>query len=384
MASNSKAPVTVYGDYGRDKDGKRIRKKFTGADEVEARLKKAEYERERAIGLHRQSDRITVREWIEVWQSAYKSSLHGTNKVSYDTYIARLNDEIGWMKMRDVCQINLYRALLGMEGMSKSSLTKYRMVIQQIFKKARQNKIIPDDPSEDLELPDNTSGEHRALEKWEIDLILSNWQTHHSGLWMMLMLLAGLRRGEMIALDWKNVDLESRTIAVCQAAEIVSNQVTVKDTTKTEAGMRVVPICDPLYDALNTVPEAARKGPVCVNAHGERLTQSSFANGMKTFNAAMERIVNGERPIQQGKRTDIKQPAEAPRQLFCIRAHDLRHTFCTLLFESGVDVKSAAYYMGHSDIRVTMEVYTHLTNEKKIQSGQTIAGYLNNLVKKTE
>ena len=368
--------VVVYGDYGRDKNGKRIRKKFTGSDELEARLKKAEYEREHAFGIQRYSDRLTVREWAEIWQSAYKASLKGTNKVSYDIYIKRLCDEIGAMKMRDVRHIHLYRSLMGMEDMSKSSLTKYRMVIQQIFKKARQNKVISDDPSEELELPTGTSGSHRALEKWEIDLILANWQAHYSGLWMMLMLLAGLRRGEMIALDWENVDMKNRMISVCQAAEIVRNVAVVKDTTKTEAGVRLVPICDPLFAALDSIPKDKRKGPVCTGAKGARLTQSSFSNGMHTFNAAMERILNEEKPIQTGRRTDIRPIDAGSRKPFCIRAHDLRHTFCTLLFESGVDVKSAAYFMGHSDVRVTMEVYTHLTKEKKIQSGEMIAGYL--------
>ena len=378
--TDNKTQVVIYGDYGRDKDGRRIRKKFSGADEVEARLKKAEYERERAIGLHRYSDRMTVREWIEIWQSAYKSSLRGTNKVSYDTYISRLIDEIGWMKMRDVRQINLYRALLGMEGMSRSSLTKYRMVIQQIFRKARQNKVIQDDPSEELELPSATSGTHRALEHWEIDLILKNWQAVGSGLWMMLMLLAGLRRGEMIALDWSHVDMENRQIGVCQAAEIVSNAAVIKDTTKTEAGERVIPICDPLFAALNTVPQGRRHGPVCTNAHGGMLSQSSFAHGMKMFNAAMERILNDERPIQTGRRTDLFPIEMGARKPFCVRAHDLRHTFCTLLYSAGVDVKSAAYYMGHSDIRVTMEIYTHLTKERQIQSGEMIVDYLDRFI----
>lgn len=374
--ANKGGQVVIYGDYGRDKDGRRIRKKFTGATEVEARILKAEYERERAIGMHRFSERITVREWVEAWQSAYKTSLRGTNQVSYRVYVDRLLDAIGPMKMRDVRHLHLHRALMDMEGMSRSSQTKYRMVIQQIFSKARQNRVIRDDPSEGLELPEGTSGTHRALEPWETDLILAHWQAHRAGLWALLMLLAGLRRSEMIALDWESVDLERRLIHVHQAAELVGNQPVIRDTTKTEAGTRFVPICAPLLSALETVHLRRRHGPVCLSSKGERLTQSAFGRGMDGFNLAMERILNGEPTDQQGRRSDLLTGEDAARRRFSVRAHDLRHTFCTMLYDSGVDVKSAAYFMGHSDIRVTMEIYTHLTEERRAKSGELIVSYL--------
>ncbi len=385
----SEKPVTVYGDYGRDAEGKRIRKKFTGADEVEARLKKLEYEKERALGLHRFSDRMTVRQWTEIWMNAYRSEIKGTNKVSYDTYVKKLNSEIGSMKIKDVRNIHLYRCLLAMKGMSKSSLTKYRMVIQQIFRKARQNKVIPDDPSEELELPSGTSGTHRALEKWEIDMIFEHWSIHYTGLWAMIMMLAGLRRGELVALDWDSVDMKARTITVRRAAEIVRNQAVIKEVTKTEAGMRTIPMCEPLYKALDSIPKAQRKGPVCKSKSGQQLTQSSFTCGMGMFNSIMERILNGEPPIQQGRRKDCekkeeKAQEEAKRARFSVRAHDLRFTYATALYDAGVDVKSAMYYLGHADIRMTMNLYTQLSKERENLARAQMITFLDNWLNPTE
>lgn len=373
--------IVIYGDYGRDAEGKRIRKKFTGVDEVEARMKKLEYEKERAIGLHRYGDRLTVYQWTDIWKNAYCNEIKGTNKVSYDNYVRRLNAEIGGMKIKDVRNIHLHRCLSKMGGMSKSSITKYRMVIQQIFSKARQNKVIPDDPSEGLEMPSYTVGKHRALERWEVELIFENWNVYDSGLWIMIMMLSGLRRGELVALEWDCVDMERRTLTVRRAAEIVRNQSVIKDITKTEAGMRTLPICDLLYSALSTVPEAQRSGPVCTSKGGKRLTQSSFSWGMDAFNAAMERILNGEPPIQKGRRTDREHDLDSTaRKKFSIRAHDLRYTFATALYDANTDIKSAMYFMGHSDIRMTMNLYTQLSDERQKASRAQAITFLDNWI----
>lgn len=358
MSTTKKA--IVYGDYGYDRSGKRIRKKFTGATREEALVRKAEYERERAIGLHTYSDRMTVSEWIEIWEQNYLDKIHGQNAVSYRIYIQRLIDEIGSMRIRDVRNIHLRRCMRSVAGMSRSSITKYRMVIRQVFSRARQNKVIADDPSEYTEMPEGTRGKHRALESWEIDHVLANWRASRAGLWMMIMMLAGLRRGEMIALDWDAVDMENRTITVRRSAEIISNAAIVKPVTKTEAGMRAVPICTPLYDALNTIPEQKRSGPVCVDTRGNRLSGSSFANGMASFNKVMEQLLNGEAPDP-----NAREPGKTQRKPFNIRAHDLRYTFATLIYESGVDVKTAMFYLGHADVRMTMNLYTQFSTEKR-------------------
>lgn len=412
MATNKQTektgPVIVYGSYGRDKNGKRIRKKFTGATEGEALVKRAAYEQERALGIPDFSERITVAEWVEMWKTTYKSGLRGTNKQTYDSAIARMLQDVGPMRMATVRNIHLQNSLMKMAGMSESAAIKYRMVLQQIFKKARQNKIIRDDPAEELELPDASNGEgHRALVRWETELITENWMEHRTGVWMMIMLYAGLRRSEMIALNWDSVDLEARTINVHRAAEIVSNQSVIKELTKTEAGKRVVPICDPLYEALSSIPKKKRTGQVCLSAHGKQISQSAFDRGVDGFNVAMERILNGEPVKQQGRRRDVEKrkqeqesarmtledrrtleerlaTKEKQRKRFSIKAHDLRYTFATALYDAGVDVKSAQYYLGHSDVRTTMNVYTQLSDERKKLSRAQLVTFLDNWLKKDE
>ena len=90
----------------------------------------------------------------------------------------------------------------------------------------------------------------------------------------------------------------------------------------------------------------------------------------------LERILNGEPPTQRGRRTDIerrkaareKQLPPKERKQFSFTAHDLRHTYATALYDAGVPVKAAQYFLGHADIRVTLDLYTHLSKEREAAS----------------
>lgn len=399
----------VYGDYGRDAEGKRIRKTFYGETLEEANYKKAQYERDIADGMSVDAHKMNVSEWCDSWMRVYKSKLKGTNRVSYEANVARLKEDIGQMMVKDVRNYHLQKSLNNMEGMSESAISKYKMVIQQIFRRAKQNKIIRDNPAEDLDIPGGTSGGHRALERWEADFIIEHYHQHRAGLWMMLMLLAGLRRSEMIALQWDCVDLENRTLQVRRAAEIVSNQAVIKEWTKSDAGLRMLPICDALYVALSAIPENCRKGHVCLSANNKLISQSAFDRGMDGFNLAMERLLNGEPLTQRGRRTDVERKRTTKannittntttdatteesiaiteeklpkRKTFSIEAHDLRYTFATALYDAGIDVKSAQYYMGHSDIRMTMNIYTQLSKERENQARAATIEFLDSWLQK--
>ena len=159
----------------------------------------------------------------------------------YAPYISRLKSDLGRFPIADIREADLVQSLkAGYGGRSSSGATKYRMILQRVFLKAKKNRIITFDPAEDLELPKTADPVgHRALSRWEIQMILDNWQEHRSGLWAMIMLLAGLRRGELIALTWENVDMSSRQIRVCQTAVIKGNDTVIENRAKTAAGIRI-------------------------------------------------------------------------------------------------------------------------------------------------
>lgn len=361
---------------GRNEDGSPLRKYFYGRTRAEAERKRQEFA-EHLAGDSNIDQNVTVKQWVDVFLSTYRTKVNEAYKQSDAIPYKRLARAIGSKRVVDVREADLQRELNELAGTSFSNVDKYRQAMKRLFERARRNKIISENPAEYLTMPDCTKGTHRCLERWEVDLILQHWNDYatHAGLWMMLMLLCGLRRGEMMALRWENVNLEQRTLDVREVAVVKNNQITVEERAKTDAGIRTLPICQALYDALCTVPPQLRSGFVCTSARGAALSESAAKRGLEGFCTTLERILNGEPTYQAGRRTDLK-PQKADRKKFVFQFHDLRHTYATALYDAGVPVKAAQYFLGHADVRMTLDLYTHLSRERESMSRNQLVTHL--------
>lgn len=379
--------IQVSIQIGYKPDGRPDRKFFYGHSRAEAERKRDEYKAALLSGTKFSKD-ITVAEWVTIFKEIYRTRVNDAYLKMDDVPYNRLVKKLGKLRVADVTEVDLQKALNELDGMSYSTVDKYRQAMRRVFERARKNKIISENPADGLVLPQHEKGTHRALEKWEVEHILANWNTgaSHAGIWVLLMLLCGLRRGEMMALRWENVNLTARTLTVCEVAVIQSNRTIIERRAKTDAGLRTIPICQALYAALMSFPESERTGLVCLSAKHKLLTESAVSRGLETFCKVMERILNGEPPTQRGRRTDIERKQatkkEPDRKLFSFTAHDLRHTYATALYDAGVPVKAAQYFLGHADIRVTLDLYTHLSKERESASRNQMVEYLDSWIDK--
>lgn len=194
----------------------------------------------------------------------------------------------------------------------------------------------------------------------------------------MVMMYSGLRRGELTALTWADVDLTAKTISVTKSWDFAAGRV---KPPKTAAGVRVVHIPQLLVDFLRK-ERAADPATLYVvhTASGGRMTDSAWKrlwqSYMMDLNVRYGYHETANKYATRQKSTDGSARGSLPMVIRTFTPHELRHTFCTLLYLAGVDVLTARDQMGHSDISVTMGIYTHLDKQHKAAKMSALDTYL--------
>lgn len=306
--------------------------------------------------------KMTVKQWSAEWLETYKE--HSVGEGQYNNYQSIINTAIiptiGAKKLKDVKDVDLQKILNSKAGSSKSYLLRLRMTIKAIFKQARISRLIPFDPAEDLVLPVSTEGTRRSITEDERERVLKLAETHHAGLWIKIMLYCGLRPGETRALDWRHVDFGKKLIHVEQAMKSGTKKI---ETPKTSSGIRDVPIPDKLYSDLKKA-QGNPFAPVFTQEETEkRHDESSMRRMWNNFKRELD--------ISMGAnvyRNQITISAVAPD----LTPYCLRHTYGTDLQNAGVSINVAKYLMGHSDISVTANIYTHTTESVILDAADKI------------
>ena len=296
---------------------------------------------------------MSVDAWFKQWLALYKSPKGMTEKSlrmyteKYENYI---KPRIGAVRMEDVRDVHLQSILNDQAGKSASHVKKLCMVMKQMFRRARQSRIIPYDPAELLELPEITQGKRRSITEEERKVILAVAEYHPAGLWVMTLLYTGMRPGETAALTWGNVDFKNNEIHVHTARESGSNRIKAP---KTGAGVRDIPIHSALLPRLLEA-RAGQLEPVFPNRNGKHMDDATLHRRWKSFFREMDIYCGAE--VYRNK--IIRHAVAQDLTPYC-----LRHTFCTDLQKAGIPLNVAKELMGHSDISVTANIYTHKDSE---------------------
>lgn len=174
----------------------------------------------------------------------------------------------------------------------------------------------------------------------------------------------------------RDVDFKAGYLTIRGAVAFPSNQPILK-TTKTASGLRQVPLFDPLRKALE-----GKHGLIVTNASHGVMSSSAFKRKWESYLAALETQLNGCSRRWYGHTKAHKQLLASGGQLAAwqsvsIRTHDFRHSFCSMLYNAGVDLKTAMKWMGHADEKMILRIYAHLSVEKERASAQAVGEMLN-------
>ena len=322
-----------------------------GKTQREAHAKAAKKKLDLETALETTGGNMLAKQWVIEWFDTYKSPAIGEGQRK--NYMSHINNviipAIGNKRLKDVKDIDLQKILNNRSDKSKSDLLKLRILIKAIFKRARISRIIPYDPAEDLILPSAKNGSYRSITVGERKSILDLAEKHYSGLWIKTMLYCGLRPGETRALDWRHIDFEQKLLYVEKAMKAATNRI---DTPKSEAGVRYIPIPDRLYADFMLAKKEPNEPVFVQPTTGNRHT----AESMRCLWGNFKRELDISAGAELFRNKIIKSKIAADLVAYC-----LRHTYGTDLQDAGVPINVAKYLMGHSDIKVTANIYTDTT-----------------------
>lgn len=338
--------------------GAACQKDVYGATRAEAERKKKAFLKQVEQGLRMTENGRTLSQWADEWLETYKRPYVKENTLEmYERHLTRIKDIMGQRPLSSILPVDIQCLMQTRNGQAASTIKKTYITINAIMTAAVNNRLIAYNPCAGVVIPDGPAGTHRALTDDEIKVVMDvATDGHKFGLIMMLMLFAGLRRSEAAAL--RPEDVYDGSIHILRAAYWVNNRPKV-GTTKSRAGVRAVPIFPPLkpyIDAFAASPAS------------EIITLSAFMRGYQSFIYACEEKING-----CSRRW---QPEGHQWETFDIRAHDLRHTFASILYDAGVDIKTAQRWLGHSDPAITLKIYTHLSKKKAETSEEEASKYI--------
>lgn len=355
---------------GRDANGKPIRKHFYGKSQREAKAKLKAYQEQAMLAAD--AGIMTLDRWCNMWLKTYATGGR-RNIANTESILRRFRLFMGeGIKLQDVRPAHIQAYAREQAGKTKSHVDKVRRTLSNVFKAAVENDYILKSPCTGIVWESVRTGSHEALEPYLIKLITDYWRIHSAGVWAMFMLYAGLRPSEAFALTREHIS--DGFIHVTDGSHFEhSKLVIVPGQVKTEAGQRDIPVLRPLEPVLSVLPAT---GLVCLSATGKPVSEAAMRSNWHTFWLMLEDLYNGVVPRGAGRRTD-KLPQDW-KPLPKVTMYDLRHTYCTMLYEADVDVKTAQYLMGHAAQDMTLKVYTHLTERKKMRSFDKLYAYFEN------
>ena len=341
---------------GVDHNGKPIIKQFSGKTEAIAKKKLRDFKKSTDYTEKHIPSTDTVRAYFTTWMKEYQ--FHKLKPSSYDrlesTVVNHIFPHIGNMKVDKVTRNHiqgLVNQLYSEKNLSYSSIKKVYVALNACYKHALIEGTVLRNPCVGISLPtaSERTKEVVALSEKEVEQLrtaIMNANTSCTYAHAYLLILhTGMRMGEALSLKWEDVDFVNKTITITKnnilskkrdenGERLGGYELRTQDSTKTASGNRTIPLNRSAEAALLELKKGNHTPHVIVNSRQHTVLPSNF-----------ERSFQGI----------LKRAEMAPYGI-----HALRHTFASMLFSKGVDVKIVSKLLGHSSVKITYDTYVHL------------------------
>ncbi|MGX4754882.1 site-specific integrase [Bacillus licheniformis] len=306
------------------------------------------------------------KEWWAVHLKTIKDSTQASKVSKFNKHIL---EKFGKMKIKSITKAYCQK-VINQIAEDIDSVQDIKIQANLVFKYALRMDYITKNPMEYVVIPKNEkeflSSEEDTRNYWEKDEIklflekVREQLPHQDYVMFYILIFTGMRKGELLALEWKDVDLIERTINIKQTLFFKDGK-EIFQTTKKYHSKRVVSIDDHTAQILKKWRTQQK--------------ELLLSNGI-TSEAKYVLIRDDMRPLRLAYPNDVLNRMIAKNKLHRITVHGLRHSHASVLFEAGASLKEVQARLGHKEIQTTMNIYTHVTKTAKEKTAETFKKYM--------
>ena len=382
------------------KTGKRIRKTFSGKTRQEVATQLTKTLHRVHTGTIANPDKITLGEWLDLWVETYakpviRPSTYDSYRQLIDTHIKPGLGHIPLQKLQPYHIQQFYNERMTakrqpktipkdeneakelmekMPTLSPATVKHMHVVLNQALKQAERERRIITNPANAVKPPKITRQEAAYLDAEQINKFLEEISKDR---WYTVFLFAfgtGMRLGEVCALRWENVDLEKGIVRVRESVRRVKNDDPAGPKTllliqppKTEKGKRTIPLPEGVLMELKKHKERQENLKLHIGKmYNEQGLVFTWENGRMIDPSYLSKYFR-----QVADKLGFKE----------VTFHNLRHSYASALLATGEHPKVVQELLGHSQVGVTLDIYSHVSPDLKERAAEKIDGFLG--IKKT-
>lgn len=331
---------------GKTPSGNAKRKTVSGETKAKCQEELRKLLNKMADGTLVSCDKTTCEGFFNTWvETTIKGSKADSTYEFYQRNIKKwVNPIIGQLKLSRLTKSNIQTVLQNMQEQKRKLSPRTRQIVRGILKQALKSAVedglISKNPCDRVARPQSRTPEFQVYDDKQTKLFLNACEHERLGPLWATAVLTGMRVGELLALQPQDVDLAAGRIHVRRTQSVVGKRVIIK-TPKTAAGKRAIVL---------TVQNIA----TLLRFQATKLAEGNVKSQWFFCDEAGEMLLRSAQPLSSFDR--IIKAAIVPR----IRPHDLRHTHATLLLMAGENAKVVQERLGHSSIKITLDLYGHV------------------------
>jgi integrase len=326
------------------------RKKYRAKTKQEAIRKKNEVLRELEQGVLATGPQRKLGAYLEDWlENVHKSTLKVSAYVKYQKNIKYiLTDRIGniWLQKLMPEQVQRFYVRLSDKGLSSKTVNAVHGVLHLALDNAVRWGYVARNVCDVVSPPRIVTKEAVFLTVEQAHILLDAVREHRLEVLFLLMMVTGMRRGEVLALRWSDIDFDRYCLHVLHTVDYIPKYGYIEDTPKSKAGKRKINL--PFF-LIEILEEQKQEVDVLKTKAGEEWTEMDLV-----FPSLKGGYFN------PGYLWKVFKKILHRAGLADMRLHDLRHSTVTILLAKGVHIKVISELLGHSDIVITLRTYGHL------------------------